>query len=226
MSVSLLSVESIVDTANRFYRKDAPLIYSQSYHIPLLLDIIGYVTHEHRFPVAVTTVPLIEPIYNLDKTIILSKGLIAFYMNQPIKIDHGTVKIERNVDLFGDLHATVERATGCFHPSPRDTLVDRFDENTHVRFAHLVRLIMMVAHWQQHYVRSIPFNSHDHFKRPQLARRDVTVNDRQRYGDDSSGDDDPPGEQNNDSESDHTDDDDRPLASIAFERRGKRRRAI
>lgn len=224
MSVSLLSVESIVDTANRFYRKDAPLIYSQSYHIPLLLDIIGYVTHEHRFPVVMTTVPLIEPIYNLDKTIILSKGLIAFYMNQPIRIDYGTVKIERNVDLFGDLHATVDRTTGCFRPSSRDTLIDRFDENAHVRFAHLVRLIMMVAHWQQHYVRSIPFTSHDHFRQPQLARREVPIIDRHDDNDGESS-----SERNDNSESDHTDnddDDDRPLASISFERRGKRGRVI
>lgn len=178
MSVSLRSIESIVNTAERFYSKDAPLIYSQNYHIPLLLNIIGYVMHERQLLVATTTVPLIEPIYNIGKTIILSKSLIALYMNQPIAIDRGTVTLEHNVDLFEDLLSSKSPDTSGKSPAGRSCynfdrarLNERFDETAYVRFAYVIRLVVMVAHWHQHYTKRIPYTSHDHFRSIEWASR-------------------------------------------------------
>lgn len=179
MSVSLCSIESIVNAANRFYRKDAPLMYSQNYHIDLLLNIIGYMIHERRFQVAVTNVPLIEPIYNFDKMIILSKPLIAYYMNQPVAIDRGKVTLERNVDLFGDLlgRARSEKSTNCASFDAADAVRDNAErdvllsEDDIVRFTHTIRLVVMAAHWYQHYSKSIPYTDHSSFRPIEFANR-------------------------------------------------------
>lgn len=210
MSVSLRSVESILEIASRFYRKNLPLAYSQQAHISILLDIIGYVIHELAFPVVITSVPLAEPIFHLDKTIILSKSLIAYYMNQPIITDTGSVTLRRNVDLFDDLFdggggggaeqtATTDAKTrsatkppssssssrstiktACLRANRLD-LSERFDELEYIRFANIVKLVVMVAHWYQHYAKSIPYTDHSRFRSFELANRESSLSGFARF---------------------------------------------
>ena len=163
MSVSLLSTESIIDTANRFYNKNLPLSYSQKYHLPILLNIIGYVTHERTLSVVFTSVPLIEPIYNRNNIIILSKSVIAYYMNQPIFIDRGKIEFEHNVDLFDGL---MDMGNANAFPTK-----EPFNEDEYVKFVNVVRLVIMVFHWYQHYKYEIPYTDHAKFKIPEIANR-------------------------------------------------------
>lgn len=173
MSVSLQSYESIVDTANKFYHKNLPLRYSQQDHVPILLNIIGYIMHERTLSVVFTSVQLIEPIYHIDKTIIISKSLLAFYMNQPVRIDNEKVMLKEDVDLFDGLLLGSERPlvdSTCMRLGQAD-LTDRFSDDEFVRFTYVLRLVLLVAHWHQHYSKSIPYKDHSRFRMPELANR-------------------------------------------------------
>jgi hypothetical protein len=207
MSVTLASFESVLDMVKRFYDPNLPVIYSTR-HIEILLDMIGFVIHERQFPVICTTIPLAEPIYAVDNTIIVSRPLLAYYINQPVQMPQMNVEFVKNVDIFADIIPSLTNKTktddddddddndnsgdtvsyplyaiannkddGVYHRSTRrlvndrggcprfeqDMLGKRFSEEENVRFAHTVKLVLLVAHWEQHYKRHIPYTNHTNF---------------------------------------------------------------
>lgn len=167
MSVTLRSWESVVDTISRFYNKHLPVIYDESEYLPLLIKIIGYTMHEKSINVVTTTVPLPEPIYNLGDTILLSKSLIAYYMNQPVQMDTEKIEIKRDVDLFDDL---IPSAPDQPLQQSR-SLVECMGEAEQVRLTFVTRLVLMAAHWHQHYSKSIRYTDHSAFHPIEFARR-------------------------------------------------------
>ena len=225
MSVTLQSFESILDTVKRFYDPALPTSYSTR-HMEILLNMIGMVIHEQQFSILCTTVSLIEPIYFRDNIIIISRPLLAYYINQPVEAPPMNVKFIKNIDLFDELipslvkpdddddddetsiDAVVNKPIetyplwgvssntgggGIYNDSikpihdqgrcqrfEQDMFGKRFSEEENVRFTHIVRLALLVAHWEQHYKRGIPYASHKNFYNIDIGNR-RTFNENNKY---------------------------------------------
>lgn len=218
MSASLASIESILDMVRRFYDPRLPTSYS-SRHMEILLNIIGVVIHETQYSVLCTTLPLIEPIYTIDKMIMISRPLVSYYINQPVYSPPMNIKFVKDADIFEDILPSSSSSSSsligtmakrsmdplwlssndvrlisgnrsCMHLQ-KDLFGKRFSEEENVRFAHTLRLCLMVSHWEQHHKNAVPYTDHSKFRPIEVAnqhrRQSASVlssSQRQQHDDD------------------------------------------
>lgn len=144
----------------------------------VLLDMIGLVLGQRTYRVTVTKVPLIEPIVMLRKTILVSRPLVAYCVNQPIRMPVNKIKLVTNVDILGDLMPLIdtdgnnghERSalTPCERQQQRDVDSNLSKLET-VQIQHLLRLALMVSHWDRHRRLDIPYNQHTDYPNLEMA---------------------------------------------------------
>lgn len=179
-AVTFDSWESVIVWARRHYDPNLPLYYSEQ-HVRTLLDMIGAALNRRQFRYVYTHLPLIEPIVSGEEDVVfISRYLVALYVNQPVRSPVDRVTTVQNVDLIGEL-APVLRAIGDGReaavasdaeeasrvlPLCEQSLqfTQKFSEAENVRFHHLIRLTLLVAHWQQHRAHMIPYNDHSRFR--------------------------------------------------------------
>nr|WOJ45363.1 GrBNV_gp60-like protein [Apis mellifera nudivirus] len=156
---------SIVAWAHKYYDPNLPLYYCEQ-HVRILLDMIGAVLNRREFRYVYTHLPLIEPLVSAtadDNVIFLSRYLIALYINQPVRspIDH--ITIVHDVDLIGDLSSMLTSSIKGV-PACEQEIAQKFTDAENVRFHHLIRLTLLIAHWSQHRVHAIPYTNHARFR--------------------------------------------------------------
>lgn len=202
-SATFDSWETIIAWAKRYYDPNLPLYYSEQ-HMRILLDMIGAALSRRQFRYVCTHLPLLEPIMTDGRgaVVFVSRYLVALYVNQPVRSPIDRVALVRNFDLIGELAPvlkTIEkskRSTCCnelFSTKVDETdefddeliklplcdqtskFAQHFSDAENVRFHHLVRLTLLVAHWVQHRRNAIPYNDHSHFR--DLVRERVSEND-------------------------------------------------
>lgn len=186
MSVALSSWESLLELVKRYHNALLPPYYSKN-HMTVLLDMIGLVLGQRTYQVVVTKVPLIEPIVTLKKTILVSRPLVAYCVNQPIKMPVSKIKLVTNVDILGDLLPLVNASedddnddsgnkgngeqsvvTPCERQQQRG-IAAVFSKLETIQIQHLLRLALMVSHWDRHRRHKIPYNRHADYPNLEMA---------------------------------------------------------
>lgn len=67
-------------------------------------------------------------------------------------------------------------ASGINEFTEHNQSLDILTSSELVRFTQILRLVMMCAHFQQHYCEKIPFTTHKHFKKLEIAKQTHTNN--------------------------------------------------
>lgn len=177
MSVALSSWESVLELVKRYHNALLPPYYSKN-HMTVLLDMIGLVLGQRTYRVAVTKVPLIEPIVMLQKTILVSRPLVAYCVNQPVRMPVSKIKLVTNVDILGDLMPLITGkedssvVTPCEQQQHRDVDANLSKLET-VQIQHLLRLALMVSHWDRHRRNNVPYNEHVNYPNLEMASANV-----------------------------------------------------
>lgn len=174
MSVALSSWESLLELVKRYHNALLPPYYSKN-HLTVLLDMIGLVLGQRTYQVVVTKVPLIEPIVTLQKTILVSRPLVAYCVNQPIRMPVNKIKLVTNVDILGDLMPLVvndeekQRTITPCEQQQQQRYREHFDKLETIQIQHLLRLALMVSHWDRHRRYRIPYNEHANYPNLEMA---------------------------------------------------------
>lgn len=167
------SWESVLELVKRYYNALLPPYYSKN-HLTVLLDMIGLVLGQRTYQVVVTKVPLIEPIVTLQNTVLVSRPLVAYCVNQPIRMPVNKIKLVTNVDILGDLTPLInpgdnkDTVTPCEQQQQRDINAN-FSKLETVQIQHLLRLALMVSHWDRHRRLKIPYNAHTDYPNLEMA---------------------------------------------------------
>lgn len=190
MSTSFSSFESLIYIMNSQYDENLPPYYVIK-HIDIVVNVIHMMMQYREMQVVVTNVMLQEPIIANGSTIYISVPLVAMLVNLNVALPKEHVKFATNFNIFKNIRTPQQNTStrqciinyerGIRPENSDDEDDNNYDDNTPLgvqftsiqitRIVQLLRLVLMCAHFYQHYTleHPTPYLKHSDFAPLELA---------------------------------------------------------
>lgn len=184
MSVSLESWEGVLYTVQKFYTPDLRPYYNDEY-IGICLDVIGQTMGKSSFDYVLTIASLPEPICTNNRVIVISLPMLQHLLDKHVIFPEHKLEQVTNFDIFKDFNILQDTdnadhrhgSSVCDYMVRWDASVLSTAHNSFARITQsqitsmviLFRLVVCVAHWNQHYKNNTSPNNHNGFNDIEIA---------------------------------------------------------
>lgn len=143
--------------------------------LTIFQNMIAQAIGKSSYTVVYSALPLIEPIRFFNDTVYISLPLLALLVNETPEIRTHRDKFIKNFDVFNETDIQQQNNNEDIRDTQTAFQIRRIASgaNTHSRLENclltrqsicqrliLLRLGFAVAHFQQHYLKNIPYNEH------------------------------------------------------------------